>query len=199
MSHPADRNRRVLVLEDEPRLRELMLDQLPAMGYVAMGARTGEEAVRLLESESVDIAMIDLNLPVMSGLEFLEILARRWPRIRVVILTGFGDLEAARQAIRHGVVEFLTKPCHLGEIEAALAKARRMLLEREPPHIEPEPEAFHVEPAGLETIAEAEKRLILEALDRFAGNRTAAAEALGISRRTLYNKLYQYGYESDEA
>ena len=115
----------VLVVEDEVRYRELLIRALPDMGFEGSGAGTGEEAVRQMKAKAHHIVVLDLNLPGMHGMELLEKLRDQWPDTRVVILTGFGDLDVAKQAIRLGVDDFLTKPCHLGELEKALDRARK--------------------------------------------------------------------------
>ena len=71
--------------------------------------------------------MLDLNLPGEGGIEFFKKLRDRLPRVQGIVLTGFASLEAAREAIHLDVVEFLTKPCHLGELEQALDRAMRRL------------------------------------------------------------------------
>ncbi|MDX1565146.1 MAG: response regulator [Phycisphaeraceae bacterium] len=192
---PEDHNR-VMIVEDEGRLRELLADQLPRMGFEAVPVRTGEHAIKQMEEEACDIVLLDLNLPVMSGLEVLEKIHQRWPQTCVIIMTGFGDLEAAKTAIRYGVVEFLTKPCHLGEIEVALSRAHRELVDPDQPPMlrDQEAEEPSDDPMTVpQTLAEAQRKLIMAAMKRHNGNRTAVAAELGISRRTLYNRLAEYG------
>lgn len=185
---------RVLIVEDESRLRELLCEVLPGMGYEPASARTAEAAFGLIAERPPDIVLLDLNLPVMDGMSFLDRFRASHPDTPVVIMTAFGDLESARRAIHHDVVDFLSKPCHLGEIEAALSRARRRLID--PLLAEPEPDApAPAEESPVETIAEAERRMIYAALERNKGNRSAAAAELGISRRTLYNKLAEYEKE----
>jgi len=187
---------RVLIVEDEPRLRDLLADVLPDMGYEPVPARTAEAAFKVLDDTPIDIVMLDLNLPVMDGMSFLDKFREKHTDTPVVIMTGFGDLPSARRAIRHGVSDFLSKPCHLGEIEAALDRARRKLPRTLPDLDANKPEATEASEPRLsdtiETIADAERRMIYAALKRHDGNRSAAAEQLGISRRTLYNKLAEY-------
>ncbi|MBI1367037.1 MAG: response regulator [Planctomycetes bacterium] len=196
MSSMAAQRRRVLIIEDESRLRELLVDVLPEMGYDPVAARTAEQAFSLLAERPADIVMLDLNLPVMDGLSFLDRFRERYADTPVIIMTGFGDVPAAQRAIRHNVVDFLAKPCHLGEIEAALDRARRRLSPVMPSlpdaNDAPEAPAGEAEAPKPQTIAEVERQMIFAAIKTHAGNRTAAAEALGISRRTLYNKLAEY-------
>jgi len=178
---------RVLVVEDEPRLRELLERALVNWGFDVAAARSAEEALRLVESDPADIALLDLNLPGMDGMELLDRLRQRQSKIQAIVLTGFASVEAAQQAVHMDVVEFLTKPCHLGELEKALDRALRRL----PPKY---PEAAGGSPSSIEgmTLGEVERQHILATLERLNGNRTAAAIELGISRRTLYYKLEEY-------
>jgi DNA-binding NtrC family response regulator len=184
------------VVEDEDRLRDLLLGTIPDMGFRAKAAATGEQALRAMERHACDIVLLDLNLPGMQGLEFFARLRERWPDTQVIILTGCGDLEAARQSIRLEVVDFLTKPASLGEIEQSLERARRRLPEPStPPGSESHtasprpPSEDEAEPLEL---SEIERRHILAALERNHGNRAAAASELGISVRKLYYKLAEY-------
>ncbi len=207
----------VLVVEDEAPMRELLLDELPRMGYSAAAARSAEQGLRLMKERGARIVLLDLNLPAMDGMAFMEEFRRHWPDTPVIILTGYGSLEAARQAIRHQVADFLTKPCRLGELEQAIGAALRRLLESRLPPDRSAAELQEGPPAAARraaldsgasdlgapdpdaplTLAESEKLMILQALRRNEGNRTAAAAELGISRRTLYNKLAEYGVEEE--
>lgn len=180
----------VLIVEDEPRLRELLQRAIGGWGFGTVVARSGEEAMRLCQSSTPDIALLDLNLPGMDGLELFERLKSQRPMIQGIVLTGFASVEAARQAIHLEVVEFLTKPCHLGDLERALDRALRK-------NSSATPEAGAPMAVALErkTLNEVEREHILAALERNNNNRTATAEELGISRRTLYYKLEEYGKE----
>ena len=172
----------VLVVEDEPRLRELLVDVATDMGFAAIAARSAEEASRLFDADPADVVLLDLQLPGMNGMDLFEDLRRRRPQTQVVVVTGFGDLAAAQRAIRLGVVEFLTKPFHLNEVEAALDRARRRL----PAGVDEPATGAPAAADGPVTLAESERQLILAALRRHDGNRTAAAAELGISRRKLH-------------
>src|SRR5688572_510366 len=118
-------NYRVMIVEDEPRMRELLVRAISGWGFESAAARSGEEALRLMDGQAAPVMVLDLNLPAMSGMEVFEAVRQRWPATQVIILTGFGDLESARKAIHLDVVEFLTKPCHLGDLERALDRARQ--------------------------------------------------------------------------
>lgn len=187
----------VLVVEDETRLREMLLKAIPDMGFPVKGTRTAEDALRIMEQEPHEIIILDLNLPCMSGLEFCEVVHNRWPQTRVIILTGFGDLPTAQTAIRLQVVDFLTKPASLGDIEASLERARKHREDQANAELgvalaEPEPEDEEPSSEGRATLEDVEREHILAALDRHRGNRAATAAELGISVRTLYYRLAEF-------
>ena len=197
----------VLIVEDETRLRELLLRSLTNWGFDASAARSAEEALRHSDASPPDIVLLDLNLPGMDGLQFFNALRQKQPEVQGIVLTGFASIEAAKQAVHMDMVEFLTKPCHLGEVEQALDRAMRRIAPPEPPII-PDPSFAEGgdtirttdDDGSPRTLEEVEREHILSTLDRHGGNRTATAAELGISRRTLYYKLTEYqkqGFEVD--
>jgi DNA-binding NtrC family response regulator len=164
-----------------------------------------------MEAGPPSILVVDLNLPGMSGLDFLELVHRRWRGTAAIILTGFGDLDAARRAMHLDAVDFLTKPCPLGDLEVALDRARRRsqpqaaslkgpLLAHPPAPEQPmnlaaaadAPDAQELAADRARRLDEVERLHILAALKRHGGNRTATARELGISLRTLYYRLSEY-------
>jgi DNA-binding NtrC family response regulator len=207
--------REVLVVEDEARVRSMLSQALKDMGFNATLTSCAEAATRALGQKTFDILMLDLNLPGMNGIDFLELIRRQQNHIQVIILTGFGDLEAARKAIHHDVVEFLTKPCALGSLESALDRARKRRKAQiigagaapaeagDPParlQFDPPPSG-PLTPKGVELTAapdeaasldDVEQRHILGLLSKHNGNRAATAAELGISLRTLYYRLNEY-------
>jgi len=200
----AGRTSRVLIVDDENRLREMLTRSVAELGFTPVAAKSAEQAVKCMESdEDIGIALLDLNLPGMDGLDLLQKIRDRWPNTQAIILTGFGSLEAAKRAIRLDAIDFLTKPCSLGDLEAALARAHQRrqswlrdstirsvslneTLRREVPQID-----------SAMSLEDLERVHILAALDRHDGNRAAAAAELGISERTLYYRLEQYHRQND--
>jgi two-component system response regulator YesN len=201
---PHAASQRVLIVEDETHLREMLHTSLTEMGLIATAVSTAEAALRLINQHFFALALIDLNLPGMGGLELCETLHERRPHIQAIILTGFGDLDSARQAIRLEVVDFLTKPCGMDDLEHALNRARLRWLDRwsgqgMPAVTEPAVTNHVTKPASpandsgsLRSMEEMERELILASLASHNGNRQAAASDLGISVRKLYYRLQQY-------
>lgn len=191
--------RSVLIVEDEARLREMLVRAVRVMGFAVRGAASGEEGLQALEQEATDVAVVDLNLPGMNGIDFCEQVRQRWPLTQMLVLTGYGDLEAAQRAIRLDVVDFLTKPCALGDLESALDRAMRRRrnhiiarAEEDGQTTVPAVEAATAKSPGGRTIEDLEREHILAALARNNGNRRATAKELGLSIRTLYYRLRVY-------
>lgn len=187
-----------LIIEDEPRLRDLYHDLLKSWDVRSIAAKSGEEALRVIDSRDADFLIIDLNLPGMGGLDCLRTIRDRgidWP---AMIVTGFGDLSAAQEAIRLGVVEFLTKPISMAQLEQAISRVRLNIARTLP---EPEKKSPTKPTAAPVTLEEIERVHILETLSRHAGNRTTTAQELAISRRTLQYRLQEYqrqGYLAED-
>lgn len=196
------RQQRVLIVEDEARLRQGLMRAIPAMGFAPLEAGSAEEALKVMERECCEVILLDLRLPGMNGLAFFEIVRERWPATQVIITTGYGSLEAAQKAIHLDAIEFLTKPCALRDMELAIARAcqRNLLAARKGSAGKPALQAAALAPTPAspaestpgQSLEELERQHILAALERSGGNRTAAALALGISRRTLHYRIKEY-------
>lgn len=191
--------RRVLIVEDEKNQRQMLTRAVTEMEFEVEAVASAEDALELIDSFTPTVALLDLSLPGMDGLELAGLLQKRLPLARFIFLTGYGDLDAARQAIRLDAVDFLLKPCPLGELEAAVSRAYLKANE-----ITPDLPAIQVTnpvwlskepPDSNETIDGVERRLIAESLARHKGNRAAVARELGISVRTLYYRLARYESE----
>lgn len=182
----------VLVVDDEGRLRETLTRMIRALDFPVWSAGSAEEAMRMLRGgRTADIAVLDLHLPAMHGMDLFEWLTHERPATRVVVLTGFGDLETAQRSIRLGVVDFLSKPCTLGDLERAMHRAWEQLRRQRAAPVQPTSDP-HVAGHTRQTLREVERRQIHEALNRHGGNRRLAAAELGISLRTLYYRLAQH-------
>src|SRR5665213_2733648 len=101
----SDRQPNVLLIEDEPRYREMLSEAIAAMGFGVRGTATSEQALRALSTSTYEVAILDLNLPGMNGMDLFEISHRDYPLLQVIILTGFGSLDAAKRAMRLDAVD----------------------------------------------------------------------------------------------
>ncbi|HEU0122903.1 MAG TPA: sigma-54 dependent transcriptional regulator [Bryobacteraceae bacterium] len=114
-------SRRVLVIEDEEKLRRVVQLQLQTSGYEVELAATAEEGVSA--SERADLVLTDLRLPGMSGLDFLDRMHAARPGLPVVLMTAYGSVETAVEAMKKGASDFLVKPFSLDHLTAVVAKA----------------------------------------------------------------------------
>ncbi len=111
---------RVLIVEDEQGVLAALTDFVRELGCQPVGARTAEEALRVVESERVDVVLLDLRLPGMSGLDFLRLRAVRDGGIPVVVISGVATEQEAHEALRLGALEFLRKPVGLERLAGVL-------------------------------------------------------------------------------
>jgi DNA-binding NtrC family response regulator len=114
---------RILLVEDRDSLRRLLARALAGDGYEVAAAATGDEAVRRLGEQAFDLVLTDLKLPDRSGLEVLAASRQAQPRVPVVVLTGYGSVGAAVEAMKLGAYDFLEKPLELPDLARLVAKA----------------------------------------------------------------------------
>ena len=114
---------RVLVVEDNPRHRTQLEGELEDRGYDVVSVSTGEQALEKLKTETADLAVLDLNLPGMSGLQVLEELGKVAPALRAIMWTAEGSMQAAFQAGQAHVFAFIEKTARNEQLFAALDRA----------------------------------------------------------------------------
>lgn len=113
----------VLVVDDDPEMRALVLDVLRNEDYEVAVAQDGAEAVQALWGRTFDIVLMDKNLPGPSGLDLLPELRRACPGVRIVMMTAYGDVPSYVEAFEKGAAEYLFKPFRIEELKATLQKA----------------------------------------------------------------------------
>ncbi len=122
MTAASSQKLRVLFVDDESAIRDVMKIELPRMGHDVALCEDGQAAIKALERQTFDAAIVDLRMPGLSGWDVIDHIKKVSPETEVIISTGHGDLEAAIQAIRRGAYDFLPKPCKLFEISAVLKR-----------------------------------------------------------------------------
>jgi two-component system response regulator AtoC len=114
---------RILIVEDEKLIRWSIRERLKEEGYSVREAETGGEAFALLEEEDCDLLALDYRLPDMTGLQILERVRKEIPEVSVVMMTAYGTVESAVQAMKLGAFDYLTKPVNLDELAVVVQKA----------------------------------------------------------------------------
>ena len=121
----------ILVVEDDLNLREAVCDTLELAGQSVVSASGGEEALRLLDAQSVALVVSDVRMMPMDGIALLKEIRSRFPHLPVVLMTAFADVDRAVEAMRSGACDFLLKPF---EPKALLEHEQRLIDQRIEPH-----------------------------------------------------------------
>ena len=114
---------RILVVDDEINIRGALVTLLEKKGYQVRGAGTGEDALEQLETATADLVLTDLRMPGMGGMEFLRRLKQKWPDTEVLVMTAYGSIDTAVEAMRCGAYDYLTKPIDRERFPLAVEKA----------------------------------------------------------------------------
>jgi two-component system response regulator HydG len=112
-----------LVAEDDPEMLALLQQHLADEGYLVVTTNQGTEALHRLRTESFDVILTDLKMPGVDGMEILRAARGAQGDARVILITAFGSIETAIQAIREGAYDYVTKPFRLDEISLLVRKA----------------------------------------------------------------------------
>lgn len=118
---------RLLIVDDEVGFVNILAKRLSRRNMEVASAFTGTEAIQILRKQDFDVAVLDLKMEEMDGIEVLKIFKKMDPKMVVIMLTGHGSEQAAREGIEFGAFDYLTKPC---ELEELLAKIREAYEER---------------------------------------------------------------------
>jgi DNA-binding NtrC family response regulator len=100
----------ILIVDDDPDIQEVLADRLAALGYRVCTAATGRDGLALLEAEGPQLVLLDLGLPDMNGLDVLTAMRAQAPDVVVVMITAYGTVERAVQAMKQGAYDFVLKP-----------------------------------------------------------------------------------------
>ncbi len=113
----------LLLVDDEEGFVNVLAKRMARRDIKVTGVLTGTEALQVLRKKDFDIAVLDLKLGDMDGIEVLKIIKKMAPNIPVIMLTGHGSEQAAEEGLKYGAMDYLTKPCDLGELIAKINKA----------------------------------------------------------------------------
>jgi two-component system response regulator RegA len=164
----------VLVVDDDDVFRTRLGRAFADRGFDVRTAQSAEEALALAEQESPEFAVVDLRMPGASGIDVVRELNAIDPATVVVMLTGYGSIATAVEAIRAGAVHYLSKPVDIEQILAALTGKAAPSADGE---------------ASVPSLARVEWEHIQRVLSDCEGNISRAARLLGLHRRSLQRKL----------
>lgn len=114
---------KILVVDDEQGMRDLLSHELKNFGFSVVAAANGEEALAKMQKEKFHLVISDVKMPRMDGLKMLEAIKRMAPEVEVIMSTGYGTIEMAVNAMKKGAYDFVQKPFNVDEILALVEKA----------------------------------------------------------------------------
>jgi two-component system response regulator RegA len=170
----------LLLVDDDEVFRTRMARAFVERGYEVTSAQDFDSAVAHARADSPELAVLDLKMPGKSGLELVKALLEIDPQTKIVVLTGYGSIATAIDAVRLGATYYLQKPADADEILASFARGQA-------PPLDP-PDTDYRAPS----LARAEWEHINRVLSDCGGNISEAARRLGIHRRSLQRKLQKY-------
>lgn len=175
---PTGRLLRLLLIDDDERFNDRLARALRERGTLVTTAQHADEALRLARQHSFDAAVTDLRMPGKDGLHIVRELHLHWPAMRIVVLTGYGSIATAVEAMRLGASGYLVKPCNADQVLSELSGDV--------------PEELSAHAALIPSLARLEREHIERVLLECGGNVTKASKVLGIHRRTLQYKLAKF-------
>ena len=167
----------LLVVDDDERLRDRLGQAFAERGLQVLLADGHAAATELARTHGIDRAVVDLRMPGPHGLAVVQDLVALHPEIEIVVLTGYGSIATAVEAMRLGARDYLTKPVHADRILAAF---------------DSEPEPTQELEFDIPSLAKLEREHIERVLRECNGNVSRAARVLGVHRRTLQYKLAKF-------
>lgn len=168
----------LLVVDDDGPLRERLVKAFQRRGFEAFGAGSRAEALEVARQEAPELCVIDLRIGEDSGLALLRELLAQEPTLRALILTGYGSIATAVEAVKLGAENYLPKPADADDILGAFSRRG--------------PLGVSLEDAAVPSLARAEWEHIHRVLADCEGNISEAARRLKIHRRSLQRKLSKY-------
>jgi len=173
----------ILIVDDDEVYRNRLARAFVDRGYDVRTAHDYDSAVAAATTESPELAVLDLKMPGKSGLELVKALAEIDPATKTLILTGYGSIATAIDAVRLGATYYLSKPADADDIISAFARGEA------PPLDPPAPPSGSGDEYRAPSLARAEWEHINRVLSDAGGNISEAARRLGIHRRSLQRKL----------
>ncbi len=164
----------ILVIDDDSIFRERLRKAFAARGFSAFAAASGEEAAQIAQSRTFHAATVDLKLPQESGLTIIEKLHKINPQTKILVLTGYGSIATAVDAMKKGAINYLSKPADADQILDALNEKRLPSKSKE---------------IKTPSLSRVEWEHIQRVLSECDGNISKASKILGLHRRSLQRKI----------
>jgi len=173
----SDLPKRILVCDDDDPFRRRLARALRDRGVEVYEAENAQSGAEVFAEYGPDAALVDLRMPGEGGLWLVREISKAGPSCKIVVLTGFGSIATALEAVRRGALNYITKPATVDQILSAFS---------------PDSADFE-QPAVMPSLAEVEAEYVQRVLDECEGNVSRSAKVLGVHRRSLQRKLRREG------
>lgn len=171
-----DKNKNILIVDDEKNIRFTLKKALESLELNIDDAINGEEALEKIREKEYNLLLLDLKMPGIDGMDVLRIAAEKWPEIKIIIITAYGTIDSAVEAMKLGAVDFLQKPFAPSEIRELVTN----VLERD---------SIKIEGNDYESLIELAKKSINERRFDSAIAQVKKAINSSTSRPEAYNLL----------
>lgn len=118
---------RILIVDDDREMEQMLVEFISSRGNKAVGSNSGGRALQLLRDGAFDVVLTDLKMKTMDGLELLRAIRAQYPGVKVIIMTAFGSIETAIEAIKNGATDYLTKPFKMDLVSFTLERVLQSL------------------------------------------------------------------------
>ena len=170
----------IILVDDEDHFRSRLARAFVKRGYTVYQAANADDALRKIKERGPSRALVDLKMPEKSGLDLIREAKEFMPTLKIVVLTGYGSIATATEALKLGAHYYLPKPADVDDILSAFERDTDLPVKSDQSDFE------------VPSLARAEWEHIQRVLNDCDNNISAAAHKLGIHRRTLQRKLYKY-------
>ena len=113
----------ILVIDDDKDISDNLAKYLTENGYITINTYTGQKGLKLIKKQHPHIALVDLKLPDINGIELLKSIKAKSPETIIILMSGYATIDATAESIKHGAYDFIAKPFNFNELELTLRRA----------------------------------------------------------------------------
>ena len=164
---------KIVIIDDEPSILQLMTKLCSGLGHEVFPLMTGSEGLQTISKESPDLLIVDLKIGDMNGIEIIEQCTKNYPGMPIIMVTGFGSVETAVEAMRQGAFDYLTKPFELDDLQRTLNRALKISSSKESTRTD-ETKVAKIKPKSQLIGNSPEVKEILRIVEKIANNDSPA-------------------------
>ena len=190
---------KIVIIDDEPSILQLMSKLCNGLGHEVFSLTTGSEGLQTIDKELPDLLIVDLKIGDMSGIEIIERCAQNHPGMPIIMVTGFGSVETAVEAMRQGAFDYLTKPFELDDLQRTLNRALKLSSSTEPKQTD-ETKVAKITPKSQLIGNSPEVKEILRVVEKIADNDspTLLEGEYGSGKQIVARTIHDRSHRCDE-